>query len=87
MNNQKNVSNPSLLEVIEALATVFEERVLDENCAKNNMKWDIYIRKIILEKWTPDNFSSPHWLDCYRKAIEKLKKSDKTTTGSFWCWK
>lgn len=71
----------SLLDMIEALATCFEERVLDQNCADNKMQWDVYITKI-LNGWTPDNLLQVYWLECYRLAIKKLQKSGRKTTGS-----
>jgi len=66
-----------LIDVLNELTTVFEERVLDQNCADNKMKWDEYIKKI-LGGWNPDNFHpTTYWLDVYRTSIGKLKKSGK----------
>lgn len=75
------MSKLSLLDVIQELAVTFEERVLDQNCADNNMKWDVYITKI-LDGWVPDNFPRTHALECYLVAIKKLSRSGRTTTGS-----
>lgn len=77
-------SNPSratmnkipLIDILDELTTILEERVLDQNCADNKMKWDDYIKKI-LSGWNPDNFQHEYWLDVYRNAIQKLKKSGK----------
>lgn len=75
MARKKKISQ---IAVLDELVTVFEERVLDENCMKNNMKWDEYIRKII-DGWNPDNFQHEYWLECYRTAIKKLKRVGKRT--------
>ncbi len=65
-----------LIDVLDELTTVFEERVLDQNCADNKMKWDEYIKKV-LGGWNPDNFQHGYWLEVYRNAIGKLKKAGK----------
>lgn len=71
------MKKPSLLDVLQELTTVFEERVLDDNCAKHKMKWDEYINKI-LDGWNPD-IGNDYLLEAYRVAIKKLKRSGRIT--------
>jgi hypothetical protein len=71
------------IDMLNELVTVFEERVLDDNCLKNNMKWDEYIKRII-GGWNPDNFHPcEYWLECYRMAIKKLKRAGKRTSDYY----
>jgi hypothetical protein len=56
---------------------MFEEKVLDDDCAKNSMGWEEYINRVF-KGWTPDTITHLSYdIEAWRQAIKLLHRSEK----------
>jgi len=65
--------------VVKDLASTFEEKVLNQDCARRELKWAPYLTSI-LGGWCPTTLDCTR-LDSYLQAVIFLQSQDEKTTG------